>query len=109
VIAGRAGVSTDALAQANNITDANSIVVGQRLVVPGGDGANLQVVAESTTTSDAAPPADDAPAAQSYSVASGDTLGGIASKFNTSPDALSRANGISDPDSLSIGQVLQIP
>ena len=36
-------------------------------------------------------------------------LVGIAAKFGTTPKAISNLNGISDPSSLKIGQVLKIP
>lgn len=48
------------------------------------------------------------PAAQSYTVKKGDTLGAIAAKTGQSVDALARLNGLSDPDKLSIGQTLKI-
>ncbi len=44
-----------------------------------------------------------------YTVASGDTLGAIAAKFGTTVDAIAAANGISDPNVIEVGQVLQIP
>lgn len=48
------------------------------------------------------------PAAQSYTVKKGDTLGAIAAKTGQSVDALARLNGLSDPDKLSIGQTLKV-
>ena len=57
----------------------------------------------------AAPNPSAAPATRSYKVKSGDTLVGIAAKFGTTPKAISTLNGISDPSSLKIGQVLKIP
>jgi murein DD-endopeptidase MepM/ murein hydrolase activator NlpD len=42
-------------------------------------------------------------------VQDGDTLGGIASLYGISVEALMQANGLTDPDSLSVGQVLTIP
>ena len=50
-----------------------------------------------------------APATRSYKVKAGDTLIGIAAKFGTTPKAITKLNGISDPSSLKIGQVLKIP
>lgn len=43
-----------------------------------------------------------------YTVKSGDTLSGIASKYNTTVDKLRRINGIDNPDLIYIGQVLTI-
>jgi len=45
---------------------------------------------------------------RTYTVASGDTLGMIARKFNTTVQAIKDANGLTS-DALSVGQVLKIP
>src|SRR5258708_32026484 len=45
---------------------------------------------------------------RTYSVATGDTLGGIARKFNITVQALKEANGMTN-DFLSVGQILKIP
>lgn len=50
-----------------------------------------------------------APAATQYTVVSGDTLSGIAAKTRSTVEAISAANGISDPNNINIGQVLTIP
>ena len=39
----------------------------------------------------------------------GDTLAAIAQQFGTTAAALQAANGIEDPDEITIGQVLVIP
>jgi LysM repeat protein len=44
-----------------------------------------------------------------YTVAQGDTLGAIATRFNTTAARIQAMNGINDPRSLSIGQKLVIP
>jgi D-alanyl-D-alanine carboxypeptidase len=44
-----------------------------------------------------------------YVVQAGDTLGAIAAQFGVTLDALMQANGITDPASLQVGQVLTIP
>jgi LysM repeat protein len=61
------------------------------------------------TDPSAGPEATTAPATRSYKVKGGDTLVGIAAKFGTTPKAITNLNGISDPSSLKIGQVLKIP
>lgn len=44
-----------------------------------------------------------------YTVASGDSLGAIADKFNSTIEAIIEENNITNPNSLFVGQVLQIP
>lgn len=44
-----------------------------------------------------------------YSVLPGDTLAGIAAKFNSLEDDIIRANDIEDANALFVGQVLEIP
>ncbi len=46
---------------------------------------------------------------QTYTVVAGDTLALIAERFGTTVAAIQAANGISDPNQISIGQVLVIP
>ncbi len=47
--------------------------------------------------------------AAQYTVQSGDTLGNIAQKYGISVDALEQANGISDPNLITVGQMLNVP
>lgn len=49
-----------------------------------------------------------APATGTYTVQSGDTLSGIASKFGTSYQALASLNGLSNPNLIYVGQVLRV-
>jgi len=45
-----------------------------------------------------------------YTVVSGDTLGKIANRYNTTSDAIFQANdSITDPDVIQVGQVITIP
>jgi LysM repeat protein len=44
-----------------------------------------------------------------YTVQPGDSLSSIATQFGTTADELARINGIADPNSLSVGQTLQVP
>ena len=59
----------------------------------------------------AAPPsgAVEGASTRTYTVKSGDTLIGIAARFGTTYQALTKLNGITNPSSLRIGQVLKIP
>jgi LysM repeat protein len=86
-IAQRFGTSYTALAQSNGISNPDQISVGQVIQVPGGGGG----------------------ATTSYTVQAGDTLSAIAQRFGTSYTALAQSNGISNPDQISVGQVIQVP
>jgi len=64
----------------------------------------VPTVAPTPTTPPPPPPPQE-----TYVVQEGDTLGTIAAQFGTTVGALQSANGIEDPDTIVIGQVLVIP
>lgn len=88
------GVSQSALAAANGIADYAYLQVGQQLVIP---GASAPAAAASGGAADV------------YIVELGDTLSGIADAFGLSATAIASANGLDDPNSLTVGQRLHIP
>jgi len=81
------GTSVAALVSLNGISDADVILVGQELRLPG--------TASSKATT--------------YTVRSGDTLGTIASKHGTRVSALVQLNGLKNPNLIRIGQILKVP
>jgi LysM repeat protein len=93
-IAQRFGTTVDAICRANGISNPNFIRLGQQLVIPSG----------APTTPPTTPSTPS-----SYTVRAGDTLTGIAQRFGTTVDAICRANGITQPDRIQIGQQLVIP
>ena len=94
-IASRYGTTYQRLAALNNIANPNLIHPGQVLQLTGSAPAS------------AAQPAS-APAAQTYTVVSGDTLSGIAARYGTSYQALAALNNISDPNRIYPGQVIRL-
>lgn len=94
-IAAKTGVSVAELQRLNNIANPNRITVGQKLTLPSG------------TTAPSAPATTGA--ARTYTVQRGDTLGKIAVRFGVTVAQLQAANGITNPDRISVGQVLRIP
>lgn len=92
-IADRFRVPLEALMGVNDIEDSNQIQVGQVLRIP--------------NPSRLFPGGSARP--ESYTVAEGDTLRGIADRFDIDIDALQRLNGIDDPDAIFPGTVLDLP
>jgi membrane-bound lytic murein transglycosylase D len=82
------GVSVPQLAAANGLTTQSTISVGAKLEIPaGGSGSAAQE-----------------PARMTYKVRRGDTLSGIAGRFNVSVKELMAWNGIRRSNSLKAGQ-----
>lgn len=115
-IAEQFGITTEAIMEANGITDPTGLYVGQVLVIPGAsaepDGTPA-ATAEPVPTSEPQPEPTlepEPPAeGQVYIVQEGDIPETIAAQFGITADALMAANGITDPTSLYIGQELIIP
>ena len=84
-IAARFGISIDSIVAANGLAgNQDSLAIDQKLLIPPVPGA-LHVVQP------------------------GDTLEDIAHRYGVDPDAIARANGIADPQTLQIGKTLVIP
>lgn len=88
------GVSVGELASANQLAPSATLRLGQQVIVP--------ALAASPGS------APDTDAANTYSVVSGDTLGGIARRQGTTVSALRAVNNLSG-DALRVGQKLVIP
>ena len=95
------GTATGDLMAANNISDANAIYPGQRLLIPslslGSSGVVLQQIG---------------PASSGYffyTVQRGDTLSAIAKQFDSTMEALRTYNGLPDNETVYTGLELKIP
>lgn len=97
VIAARNGTSVAAIVAANGLDSRAFIRVGQRLALPG---------AGATASAAAAPVA--ARAGASHTVASGETVSGIATRYGTSTAAIVAANGLDSRAFIRVGQTLTI-
>jgi LysM repeat protein len=82
---------------------------GRRFALKMGIGAALVVLMTTALVGMTTHQAHAATMSQSYTIASGDTLSGIASKFGISVSSLEAANGITNPDMIYAGQTLVIP
>ena len=98
-IASRYHTSVAALARANNIANPNLIYAGRTLQIP--DGFDSTPAAPVNLSGNST--------GQSYTVRSGDTLSGIASRFGTTVSTLASLNGISNPNLIYVGQTLRLP
>jgi cell wall-associated NlpC family hydrolase/nucleoid-associated protein YgaU len=115
-IAVQLNTTTDALLEANHLEDANRLVVGQELSVPGGSVVPAPV-ARPAASSSAASSTTAAPVRVSsskrilvpYTVQSGETLGQIARQFDVRADAIAQASGIDDPNRIGVSAVLKVP
>ncbi|HEY8464155.1 MAG TPA: LysM peptidoglycan-binding domain-containing protein [Bacillota bacterium] len=93
-LAQRFNTSVNAILAANPGIDPNALRIGQRICIPGVQPPPPTTCPTGTT---------------SYVVRSGDTLYGIAQRFNVSLNALIEANPGIDPNRLQIGMVICIP
>ena len=72
-----------------------------------GDPATATPTSQPTETPEPTP--TQGPIFTEYRVRSGDTLGAISARFNMSVEELMKINGLTNPNSLQVGQVLKIP
>jgi peptidoglycan endopeptidase LytE len=77
----------------NYLDDADIIAVGKELIIPGARPLPAPATARPVE----------------YDVAPGDTLSSIGARFGVSPGAIASANGIRNPDLLTVGNRLVIP
>lgn len=103
-IAQRHGVTTAGLADLNQITDRDTIRIGQKLLLPAHARATAAAPAPATRT-----PAAPAVEGATYVVQAGDSLSRIAQRHGVSASRLAEANNISDPNLIRVGQTLVIP
>ncbi len=125
-IAALHGVKTKDLMAANNITDANKIRVGQKLVIPGAKAEAKKVEEKPAETAVAPlppPVPEEAPEAMAsepasdpnqeamldYTVQDGDTAEGIARLFVVRKDDILRVNSIPAGTDVKPGQKIKIP
>lgn len=85
-IAWRYGLTTQELADANDLKSTHWIYVGQKLLIPGDQSEYVE-----------------------YKVQSGDTLSTIAAKYGVSTWDIARRNGIWNINLIFVGQTLAIP
>lgn len=105
-IADRFGVTMTSIIEANNISNANQIIAGQELIIPGVDeeGGSSQSQGESQSSNPTAPAGNTI-----YVVQPGDTLWEIATEFGVRTADIVEANALGNPNLIYVGQELIIP
>lgn len=104
IIGQRYGVSVDQLVAANRIADRDYILVGQVLALPCG-AAPATVAAVATPHA----PSQTGCTPTTHIVGRGDNVFRLAQSYNSSIDAITRANNLPSPQQIIVGQALVIP
>lgn len=111
-IAQQYGVTVFEIAQLNNITNPNIIVIGQVLKIPVSDAVvePTDEVTPTTVPEVTVTPTETSPSEEIiHIVASGDNLYRIASRYGTTVRAISELNNLENPNLIHIGLQLRIP
>jgi len=114
IIAKRNNVTVSALAAANNMPQGAPLQIGRKLIIPGksaaganlGDGGSAAKAALRTPSAAKIP---EPKASLVHVVRSGETLGGIARRYQVRVGDIALANNIADPAKIRLGQTLVIP
>lgn len=106
------GSDVDAIIDLNGLNINGLIFVEQRLIIP--VQLPAAITATPTITPEVQEPVDGAGGGETgssstYTVQVGDTLSRIALRFNTTVATLVQLNGITNPNIIRVGQVLNIP
>jgi membrane-bound lytic murein transglycosylase D len=110
VIARNYGVTVNDLTQANSLSTRSSLKIGQELLIPMSGATRPPAASSASKTQVAAKmssPATPASTPTSYKVKRGDTLSGIAAKFNVTVNDLRKWNKLTSTR-LDIGQRLML-
>lgn len=107
-IAARYGVSVPSVLKANRLRATSLIHPGDRLTVRGATKSSKASTAKASRSARSAKRAAG-PSTRSYTVRSGDTLGGIAARYGTTVARLASASGIGSRSVLQVGQRLRVP
>jgi len=104
---GSSGSGSANSSSANSSSSSSSSSANSRSAVSGAAGSGSGAKADDAAATPAPQPTG-APAAGTHTVATGDTLSGIASSNGTTVQALAQRNALADPDALQPGQQLAL-
>jgi len=109
------GTTVKELQQLNGIKNANIIIVGQKIYLPG-KGVTIEKAQSSQAAEEQYKKQVETQQREldnlqnkDVRVKRGDTLSKIAAKYGTTVDELKRLNGIENPDMIRVGQTIKLP
>jgi LysM repeat protein len=100
-IAPKHNVTVKALLEANPNVDPAKLQIGKTILIP-------PPTVTTTPTASSTPTVDPVSGLTNYKVKSGDTLSGLAARYNTTIKAIQTANGLTDTR-IKVGDTLKIP
>jgi len=98
-IAERTGSSVSDIVRSNNLDSRALIRIGQMLKIPSAAASDARPAAAATRSTGGT---------VTHTVASGETVSGVAKKYGTTVAAVVQANGLSSPDRIYVGQRLTV-
>jgi len=107
-IAAKQRTTIAAIIAANGLDARGFIRIGQQLTIPGAGAATVQPAAAAVVATVSTTPATST-ATTTHTVASGETVSGIAKKFGTTTPAIVAANRLDARAFVRVGQKLTIP
>ena len=105
-IAKKYQITISELKAANNLSDKDVLKAGQKLVIPSADSENAATL---SSTNSSASTSNSSSKTETYIVQKGDTLYGIAKKYDIKVSEIYSLNGMSQKDVLKVGQKLKVP
>jgi LysM repeat protein len=98
-------VPVDVIVSANNLTNEDSLDIGQVLIIPA-EGTEVVATTEPAVEATAVPPAGEE---RTHVVQAGENLFRIGLQYGFTVDELAAYNGIANPHVLDVGQIIKIP
>lgn len=107
-IAKKYKLTVSELRAANNLSENDVIKAGQKLTIPAADIENAATLSSSNENTKPSV-SGNSTKTENYVVQKGDTLYGIAKKYNVKVSEIYALNGMSQKDVLKVGQKIKVP
>lgn len=107
-VANRYGVSISELAAANNLTTRSNLIRGRTITIPAA-GTTSSAASSNAASSGSSSRGNSLSNTQNYKVQSGETLIGLARRYNVSVSDLAETNNLASNAQLMRGQTIKVP